>query len=72
MAETRWESINKVSLWLQKYKLFIDEHINEERPTYAPLHVLWIYIKVVTDLFCLCIATFKIIQDHHVMEVMQW
>lgn len=71
VADTRWESMNKVSLWFQTHKIRIGMYIEEKQPTCAPSHVWWIYIMVIAEFSCLATATFKSLQGHHVTVSMQ-
>ena len=43
VADTRWESMGKVSEWFKKNKIEIALHINEKRPNCKPSDDWWIY-----------------------------
>eukprot|EP00126_Sphaerothecum_destruens_P012273 Sdes_comp20995_c0_seq5m19729 len=66
VADTRWESMVSVSLWLKIHRVEVLEYLKEKMPACFPPAQWWVLISVIEAFSRNCSATFKSLQGHHV------
>ena len=59
LAESRWESILKVSSWFKTHRVAIREYLETKNPSCKPPHEWWVVLMFVEDVTAATTATIK-------------